>query len=356
MVASPTADNVTPPRIDLSSDTSTRPTAAMRQAMASAEVGNEQADEDPTVNRLCRMAAEMLGKERAVFLPSGTMCNEIAYRVWCDRGDEIILDKSSHALHFEVGGPAALAGAMTRTLDGERGIFSGAQVVAAVRPMNRHAPRSALVSIENTANLGGGAVWPIDRVKEVGEAAKAHGLPLHMDGARLLNAVVASGVSAKDYAAPCDSVWVDLSKGLGCPVGAVMAGAEAFIEKAWRFKHQFGGAMRQAGIIAAAGVYAFEHHVDRLAEDHANAARLARGLADIPGLRLSHDSIDTNMVFFDPTGTGIDAPAFAERLAGHSVRIGAIDQTTLRAVTHLDVDTPMIDEALQAVREVAGSA
>ena len=355
MVASPKAGNVTPPRIDLSSDTCTRPTAAMRRAIAAAEVGNEQADEDPTVNRLCRMATELLGKERAVFLPSGTMCNEISYRVWCDRGDEIILDKSSHGLHFEVGGPAALAGAMTRTVDGERGIITGAQVAAAVRPKNRHSPRSALVSIENTSNLGGGAVWPIARVREVGEAAKAHGLPLHMDGARLLNAVVASGVSAKDYAAPCDSVWVDLSKGLGCPVGAVLAGSDSFIEKAWRFKHQFGGAMRQAGIVAAAGVYALEHHVDRLADDHANAARLAQGLSGIPGLRLCRGNIDTNMVFFDPTGTGIDAPEFSYRLAAHSVRIGAIDRTTLRAVTHLDVDTPMIDDAIEAVRRIAAS-
>lgn len=347
------ANDVIRPRIDLYSDTRTRPTAAMRQAIAAAEVGDEQAEEDPTVNLLCRMSAELLGKDSAIFLPSGTMCNEIAYRVWCDRGDEIILDKSSHGLHFEVGAPAALSGAMTRTLDGERGIFTGAMVAAALRPKTRHAPRSALVSIENTANLGGGAVWPLARVQEVGEVAKAHGLRLHMDGARLMNAVVASGIAACDYAAPCDSVWLDLSKGLGCPVGAVLAGSEEFIERAWRFKHQFGGAMRQAGIIAAAGVYALRHHIDRLAEDHANAARLAKGLSEFPGVRLLHDPIETNMVYFDPSGTGIEAPEFARRLATHSVRIGAMGRATMRAVTHLDVDASMIDETLEAVRRVA---
>ncbi|GAB4166407.1 MAG: threonine aldolase family protein [Thalassobaculales bacterium] len=345
-----------PPRIDLYSDTTTRPSAAMRRAMAEAEVGNEQAGEDPTVNRLCAMAAELLGKEAAIFLPSGTMCNEIAYRVWVDHGEEIILDQTSHGLHFETGGPAALSGAMCRTVAGVRGIFTPEQVAAAVRPKTRHAPRSALVSLENTANLGGGAVWPVEQVRAVAAMAASHGLRTHMDGARLLNAVVASGTPARDYAAPMDSIWIDLSKGLGCPVGGVLAGSAAFIEQAWRFKHQFGGAMRQAGIIAAAGVYALTHNIERLAEDHANAARLAEAIAEIPGLRLTYDTVPTNMVYFDCAATGLTAKEFQARLTAHDVRIGAQGPTLMRAVTHLDVDRAGIEQAIAACRAVAAEA
>lgn len=354
-MAAPAAPaSVARPKVDLYSDTVTRPTAGMRKAIAEAEVGNEQAHEDPTVNRLQDMVAEMLGKPAAVFLPSGTMCNEIAYRVWCDHGDEIILDETSHALHYEAGGPGALSGAMTRTVRGVRGIFTGADVEAAIRPKNRHAPRQKLVSIENTANLGGGAIWPLETVKGVAVAARRHGLKLHMDGARLLNGVVASGISAARFAADCDSVWIDLSKGLGCPIGAVLASSVDFIEEAWRFKHQFGGALRQSGIVAAAGVYALEHHVDRMADDHARARRFAEGIAGITGVRVAANEIDTNMVYFHVDDTGIDGPSFSKRLmAKHGVRIGAIDGTRLRAVTHLDVDDGDIETAIAAVRAVA---
>lgn len=340
------------PRIELYSDTQTRPSPAMRRAIAEAEVGDEQRGEDPTVNRLQDMVADLLGKERALFLPSGTMCNEIAYRVWARPGEEIILDRTAHALHFETGGPAALSGLMTRPLEGTRGVFDAEMVHAAVRPRDsRHAPRSALVSIEQTSNLGGGRVWPRARIEEVAEAARDHGLSVHMDGARLLNAVVASNVSARDYAAPCDSVWIDLSKGLGCPVGAVLAGGEDFIEEAFRCKHQFGGAMRQAGIIAAAGVYALEHNVERLAEDHVNAKRLAEGLAQIAGLQLDPAEVETNMIYFDVAPARMTARELSERLlARHGVRIGAVGAQRLRAVTHLDVTGPDIDDAVQAVR------
>jgi threonine aldolase len=326
----------------------------MRQAIAAAEVGDEQRGEDPTVNRLQGMVADLLGKERALFLPSGTMCNEIAYRVWARPGQEIILDKTAHALHFETGGPAALSGLMTRPLDGTRGVFSAEMVHAAVRPKNnRHAPRSALVSIEQTANLGGGRIWPSAQVEEVAEAARSHGLSVHMDGARLLNAVVASNVSARDYAAPCDSVWIDLSKGLGCPVGAVLAGGEDFIEEAFRCKHQFGGAMRQAGIIAAAGVYALDNNVERLAEDHVNARRLAAGLAEIEGLQVEPAEVETNMVYLEVAPTRMTALELSKRLLEeHGVRIGAIDARRLRAVTHLDVTGPDIAAALQAMNTV----
>ena len=343
------------PRIDFYSDTITRPTRAMRQAMAEAEVGNEQAGEDPTVNRLCQMTAALLGKEAAVFLPSGTMCNQIAYRVWCSPGQEILLEESSHALHFEVGGLAANAGAMTQTIDGARGLFTGTQVAERIRaPHGHHTQRTALVSVENTANMGGGTVWPIEQLRGVRAVAHEHGIPVHMDGARLPNAVVASGISATEFAAEVDSVWIDLSKGLGCPVGAVLAGTEAFIDKVWSFKHMYGGAMRQAGIIAAAGVYAFEHHVNRLADDHANARRLAQGLAEIEGISVNANEIDTNMVFFDVSGLGVTAAEFAGRMrVEHDIRIGPMGPSLMRAVTHLDVDASAVDETIAAARKIA---
>ncbi len=339
-------------RIDLYSDTVSRPTRAMRRAMAEAEVGNEQAGEDPTVNRLCEMVAELLGKADAIYLPSGTMCNEIAYRVWCRPGDEIILDRTGHALHFETGGPAALSGAMTRPLDGVRGIFTADQVSAAVRPPSRHHPRSAVVSIEQTCNLGGGAVWPLTEIEQVAGRARSHGLPVHLDGARLMNAVVASGVSADRFAGPADSAWIDLSKGLGCPVGGVLAGSKEFIDEAWRWKHQFGGAMRQAGIIAAAGVYALDHHVERLAEDHANARALAERLAQVPGIAIAPDEVETNMVYFDVAGTGLTAGEMSHHLQGRGIRIGSMGGTSMRAVTHLDVDRAGVGEAAAAVADI----
>ena len=339
-------------RIDLYSDTKSRPTAAMREFMMSAEVGDEQAHEDPSVDLLCRKVADLLGKEAAVFLPSGTMCNEIAYRVHCQPGNEVILDKTSHTLHFEVGGPAALSGVMTRPLDGERGVFSAEQVREAIRPAFRHFPKSRLLSVENTANLGGGTVWPIEGIRAVTDVAREHGLATHMDGARLLNAVVASGVSAAEYAAPFDSTWIDLSKGLGAPVGGVLSGSSEFIDRAWDFKHQFGGAMRQAGIIAAAGVYALDHHVERLAEDHDNAKRLAELLADIPGIALDVAHVETNIVYFDVSATGLSAPDIGRRLQAEGVRIGPFSEHVMRAVTHLDVNREGIETAARVMREI----
>ena len=270
------------PKIDLYSDTQTRPSREMREAMANAEVGDEQRNEDPTVRELCSMVAELLGKDAALFLPSGTMCNEIAYRTHTQPGNEIILHETSHAMHFEGGAPAALSGVMLRTLPGERGMFDADQVRAAIRGDGPHFQRSRLVSVENTTNLGGGAVWSVDALDAVADAAHERGLSTHMDGARLLNAVVASGVPASEFARGYDSVWI-VSKGLGAPVGGVLAGSHEFMQ-ALRHKHQFGGAMRQAGIIAAAGVYALQHNVDRLAEDHDNAKRFARLIAQIEGI------------------------------------------------------------------------
>ncbi len=341
--------------VDLYSDTITRPTAEMRRCMADAEVGNEQAGEDPTVNALCERVAALLGKEAAVYLPSGTMCNEIAYRVHCRPGDEIVVDKTGHALHFETGGPAALSGAMMRPLNGVRGIFTAQQVDAAVRVPGRHHPRSRVLSVENTSNLGGGAVWPMARILEVTAAARRHGMATHLDGARLMNAVVAGGGAADEYAAPFDSVWIDFSKGLGAPVGAALAGSADFIDQAWRWKHQFGGAMRQAGIIAAGCLHALDHHVERLAEDHANARALADGLAAIPGIALDPAEVETNMVFFDVAGAAMNASEIHQRLLQRGVRIGHMDATTMRAVTHLDIDRAGVERAVRAQREIVGA-
>jgi len=335
--------------VDLYSDTVTRPTADMRRFMCEAEVGDEQKMEDPTVNELCEMVADLLGKEAAVFLPSGTMCNEIALRVHARPGEEVIAHHTAHPIHFETGGPGALAGVNIRGIDGPRGQFDAAAVEAAVRPPFRHFPRSRLLWVEQTSNLGGGSVWPLARIEAVTAVARRHRLATHLDGARLLNAVVAAGVSAREYAAPFDSAWIDFTKGLGAPVGAALAGSRAFIDEAWRCKQQMGGAMRQAGIIAAAGIYALRHHVKRLAEDHGNARRLAAGLAELPGISVDPSSVETNIVFFDTIANAAEA---VEHLLAHGVRMGALAPRTSRAVTHLDVDAAAIDRALDVAREV----
>src|SRR6266478_848762 len=299
--------------VDLYSDTVTRPTSEMRRFMCEAEVGDEQKHEDPTVNLLQEMVADLLGKEAALFLPSGTMCNEIALRVHCRPGEEMLAHKTAHPIHFEAGGPAALAGVNVQSLEGPRGHYDVATLEAAIRPDNRHMPRSRLVWIEQTSNLGGGSIRPLETVRAVTGVARGRGLSTHMDGARLMNAVVASGVSAAEWAAPFDSAWIDFTKGLGAPVGAAIAGSRDFIAEAWRLKQQMGGAMRQAGIIAAGGIYALHHHVKRLAEDHANARRLAEGLAALPGVSLDPAGVETNLVFFELTGR-LDAATVVERL------------------------------------------
>src|SRR6266545_3938 len=337
--------------VDLSSDTVTKPTPEMRRFMCEAEVGDEQKHEDPTVNLLQEMVAELLGKEAALFLPSGTMCNEIALRVHCRHGEEMLAHRSAHPIHFEAGGPAARAGVNGQSLDGPRGQYDAATLDAAIRPDNRYMPRSRLVWVEQTSNLGGGSIWPLEKIREVTDVARRRGLVSHMDGARLMNAVVATGVSAREWAAPFDSAWIDFTKGLGAPVGAAMAGSRDFIAEAWRLKQQMGGAMRQAGIISAGGIYALHHHVKRLAEDHGNARRLAEGLARLPGITLDPARVETNLVFFDLTGA-IDAPTAVERLLARGIRMGALGPRTIRAVTHLDVTPAGIDKPLAVAREV----
>lgn len=345
-----------PLRIDLYSDTQTRPGPGMREAMANAPVGDEQLGEDPSVNRLCELTAALLGKPAAMFLPSGTMCNAIAVLVHCQPGDEIVCERAAHLYSTESAGAAALAGAQILPLDGERGMFSVAQLKAAIRPAKRNAPRTRLVEFEQTVNRGGGAVWPLTALTAVAREAQVHGLVVHMDGARLLNAVVASGVAAHGYAALCDSVWLDLSKGLGCPVGAVLAGSVEFIERAWRWKHRLGGAMRQAGILAAAGIYALEHNVTRLAEDHENARLFADAIATLPGIALDPATVETNIVIFGVQGTGLTAPQIRDALREHGVRIGAENDLRMRAVTHLDVSRDDVLEAVERLRQTVRSA
>jgi threonine aldolase len=338
-------------RIDLFSDTVTRPTPEMRRAICDAEVGDEQRGEDPSVNRLVDIVCNLLGMQDALFLPSGTMCNQVAFRVYCRPGDEIIMDRSAHTRHYETGGPAALTGATMYPLDGTRGVFSADQLVEAIRPSAFHAPRSRVVVIEQTSNLGGGSVWPLETMRDVCVAAEKYGLARHMDGARLLNAVVATGITACEYAASFDSVWIDFSKSLGAPVGAAIAGSQGFIQEARRWKQQFGGAMRQAGIIAAAAVYALNHHVDRLAIDHANARVLADGLAEIDGITV--EPVETNMIFFDVSGLDVTAEEFNRHLANRGVRVSVIGTARARALTHLDVSRAQVEEAVQIIRDVA---
>jgi threonine aldolase len=318
----------------------------MRTAIASAEVGDEQRGADPTTAELERRVAELLGHEAAVFLPSGTMCNEIALRLHIrPGGDEVILDRTAHPVVAEAGGPAQLAGAMLRTLEGDGGIFTAAQLEEVLHePGDRYAPRSRLVSVEQTTNMGGGRVWPLETIRALLALARERGLRAHLDGARLMNAVVASGVCASEYASGFDTAWIDFSKGLGAPAGAVLAGSRELIAEAWRFKQMLGGALRQSGILAAACLYALEHNVQRLAEDHEHAQLLARALAQLPDVQLDPSRVETNIVIFAVP----DARALVERVADE-VELIALDARRVRAVTHLDVDRGEIEAAIDAL-------
>lgn len=344
-----------PLRIDLYSDTQTRPCAAMRDAMASAEVGDEQRFEDPNVNALCERIAEILGMEAAVFLPSGTMCNQISAAVHCRPGDEIIADKTSHILNIESGGAAVLARASSQMLPGRHGVFTADQLAEAIRPISRYEPRTRMISVEQTANLSGGTVWPSAAVREIVAIAKEHDLVLHMDGARLLNAQVAADIPAAEFTAGFDSAWIDFSKGLGAPVGAALAGSRSFIDEAWRWKQRIGGAMRQSGVIAAAALYALDHNVERLADDHKNAQLFAERVASIPTMDVEADRIDTNIVVIGVARSGRTANQISDALLAQGLRIGALNPTTLRAVTHLDVDRDKVLEAADIFAHVTAA-
>jgi len=342
-------------RIDLYSDTLTKPTQAMREFMCAAEVGDEQKKEDPSVNRLQDMVAKLLGKEAALFLPSGTMCNQIALAVHCRAGDMVVVDRSAHPLTSEAGGAAVLARATLIPLDGEKGQYTPDQMLTFIDAPSRYTPPVAAVSVEQTTNRPGGHIWPLEQMRGVCKVADEWGAKKHMDGARLLNAVVASGISAKDYASTFDSVWTDLSKGLGAPVGGVLAGSEDFIAEAWQWKQRIGGAMRQAGIIAAAGIYALEHNVERMAEDHANAKRFAERIADGEGIDIRPEEVETNIVRFDIAGLGVTSGDFADRLLEEEgVRLSTMGKTAMRAVAHLGITEEDVDEAAEAIKRMAG--
>ena len=340
-------------RINLISDTQTRPTPAMRAAMAEAEVGDEQLGDDPSVNALCDRVAELLGKEAAVFMPSGTMCNVAATLVHCRRGDEILAHSTAHLISREGGAHAALGGFQVTAVPGENGQFTPAALQAVLHPRNRYEPPQTLVSVEQTANIGGGTIWKKHALDQVTAIAHDHGMATHMDGARLLNACVATGISARDMSEGWDSVWLDFTKGLGAPLGAAMAGSRDFIDEVWRWKQRLGGSMRQAGISAAGCLYSLDHYVERLADDHANARALAGGLAQIEGMVVQQP--ETNLVFFDPAVCGITGAAMVAALRKHGVLLATMDGR-IRACTHLDVDAAMIEETLGLVRDIVRAA
>jgi threonine aldolase len=325
----------------------------MREAIARAEVGDEQIGDDPTVNLLCERVADLLGKQAAVFMPSGTMCNVAATLVHCRPGDEILAHVSAHIIAREGGAHAALGGFQITPLPGADGQFTPDTLRAALHPRSRYQPPQTVVSAEQAANIGGGTIWKKADLDEVVKIAKANGLATHMDGARLLNACVATGITARDMTEGWDSAWIDFSKGLGAPIGAAIAGSRDFIDEIWRWKQRLGGSMRQAGICAAACVYALDHHVDRLADDHANARALARGLSQINGIEVQQP--ETNLVFFNPNGAGISGGKMVAELRQRGVLLAVMDGR-IRACTHLDVTADMIEETVDLVREIVRGA
>jgi threonine aldolase len=335
--------------IDFRSDTVTKPTPAMRRAMAEAEVGDDVYGEDPTVQKLEERIAERLGLEAALYVPSGTQANQIAMGLHCRQGDEVIAEAGSHIFQYEGGAVSALWGVQPGPLAGERGLLSAAQVVEAVRVDNIHAPRSRLLSLENTHNRGGGTVWPLERFRAVVEAGRKAGLAVHLDGARLFNAAVAAGVPASAWASLTDTTAVCFSKGLGAPVGSALVGSAAHIREARRLRKRLGGGMRQVGILAAGALHALEHHVERLAEDHAHARRLAAGLAEMPGVKAPPAPVETNIVLVDFVQPASEVVA---RLAAQRVLVNATGPHSVRLVTHLDVSASDIDEALARIRQV----
>lgn len=319
----------------------------MRKAMAEAEVGDDSYREDPTVNRLEERVAEMLGMEAALFVPSGTMANQAALMAHTRPGDEIIIERTSHLPNYEAGGLAALAGVQTYLIDGDRGVIDAEQVERAVRFPDVHFPPTRLIWIENTHNRGGGKVFPLDKMKEVRGVALSHDIPLHLDGARLFNACAASDIPPEEYAKQVDSLSFCFSKGLGAPVGSVVAGASEFITRVYRYRKMLGGGMRQAGFLAAAALYALDNNIDRLAEDHENARRLAEALGNIDGVRVLNNPVETNLVFFDVSGTEKNVLEVKNEANENGVLINPADFTTMRAVTHLDVSASDIERAIE---------
>jgi threonine aldolase len=340
--------------IDLRSDTVTKPTGAMRQAMAEAEVGDDVYGEDPTINALQERVAKLLGKEKALFVPSGTMANQLSIKAHTQPGDEVILEATSHAYNFEGGAGAALSGVQFYCLQGKRGILEASQLEEAIRPLDQHFPITRLICLENTHNRGGGSIYPLKNMSQIFELAKSKGLSVHLDGARLWNASAATGIKPEEYARFTDSVSVCLSKGLGAPVGSLVASSRAFIDRVHRFRKMFGGGMRQAGILAAAGLHALDHHLDRVVEDHARAKRLAWGLSDHKEVSINPDLVETNIIIFDVSPSGKTPSQIAEAMKNMGVLIHALNRNQIRLVTHLDISDTDVERALKAFKKVLG--
>jgi threonine aldolase len=337
--------------IDLRSDTATKPTPAMRAAMAAAEVGDDVVGEDPTVNRLQERVAALLGKEAALFVPSGTMSNQICVKAQTQPGDELFCEAGCHIYNYEAGGPAVLSGVMCRTFDGDHGILDVSQLDGKIRRVDDHLVRTRMVCLENSHNRGGGRVYPLEKVQAISAWAHANGLVMHLDGARLWNAVVATGIPAAEWARYFDSVSVCFSKGLGAPLGSALAGPREFVTRARRIRKLFGGGMRQAGIVAAAALYALDHHVERLADDHRHARFVAEAVADTPGFRLDPPGVETNLVWFQVDPDLGSAPDVAAALKQRGVLVQPAGPQTIRACTHLDVSAAQAERAAEAIRQ-----
>ena len=341
--------------IDLRSDTMTKPSPGMRQAIAEAEVGDDVWGEDPTVNKLETYAAAMLGKPAAIFVPSGTMANQIAVRSLTNPGDEIIIETDAHIVRYESGAASALAGIQPCMLSAPRGILTAEQVEAAIRPPDIHNPPTTLICLENTHNRAGGTVYPLETISQIRDIATSRNIAMHLDGARLFNAVCATGIAPDVYASRFETVSFCLSKGLGAPVGSMVVSSESRIARMRRIRKMYGGGMRQAGILAAAGLYALEHNIARLHEDHANAQLLAQGLAKIPGIVIDEKAVETNIVIFDVGGINIEPDQLLNTLKDEGVLLSRFTPTTFRAVTHLDISRQDILDAMDILKNVLES-
>ena len=333
--------------IDLRSDTITQPTPAMREAIANAQVGDDVLGDDPTVRALEEYVAHLLGKEAAVFMPSGTMTNQVALRTHTEPGDEVIIESQAHIYYYEGGAPAALSGAMCRLIQGKQGVFTAADLRQVLRPSDEHFPKTKLVCLENTHNRGGGRIYPLSEIQAIAQICQQQALQLHLDGARLWNACVATGIGEAEYTQPFDTVSVCFSKGLGAPIGSALVGTKAGIKRSRRFRKMFGGGMRQAGMMAAAALYALNHHRERLREDHINAKTLAEGLNQIPGIEGALEAVQTNIVIFYPSS--LSAQVLVERLAAKGVAVLAVGSNSIRAVTNLMVNREQIQTALSLI-------
>jgi threonine aldolase len=339
-------------QIDLRSDTVTRPSPGMWRAMAEAVVGDDVFGDDPTVKKLELMAAGMLGMEAALFMASGTMSNQVALYTASERGDEILCETGSHIINYEVAAPAAISGLLVHPVEGKKGILSAELIEKNIRPQNIHSPRNRIVSLENTHNRAGGTIYPINIIEEIKAVADKHGLWMHLDGARIWNAHVAASVSLDKYASYFDSVSVCLSKGMGAPIGSILLGNRGFIEKARRTRKMFGGGMRQVGILAAAGIYALENNITRMAYDHMNAGNLAKSLDRLPGLSVDMETVQTNIVVVDIDPEKMSVDRFISKLAENGVLCVPFGPNRVRFVTHLDVDEEDCRKAASAVEKV----